>query len=291
MRIIVPFSPGGGSDVTARLAAEKLAAAFGQPVIVDNRPGASGNVGIRFVAKAPADGYTLLVMSSNFAINPTLYANAGYDPVKDFEPVTALTSYMFYLVCHPSLPVRSVKALIALAKAQPGKLAYSSAGIATGGHLAAEMFNAATGARLAHVPYKGVGPALYDTIAGQVPIMFGVPEVVTHIRAGKLTVLGVTGAARSPGFPNVPTIAESGFPAFEASSWHALFAPLGTPEGIVKRLNEEVRKGLSQRDVLEHFRQKDMNPVLGTPQALAALVKDTHATQSKLIRDSGIKAD
>ena len=291
LRLVVPFTAGGGSDVTARLVSEKLTTALGQPVIVDNRPGASGNIGIRYVAKAAPDGYTFLIMSSNFALNPTLYANAGYDPFKDFEPVAGLTSYMFYLVCHPSLPVRSVKALIALAKAQPGKLSFASGGIATGSHIAGEMFNAATGVKLTHVPYKGVGPAIYETLGGQIPITFGVPEVVPHIKAGKLIALGVTGPARSPGLPNVPTIAESGLPDFDVSSWHAMFAPLGTAEAIVKRINEEVRKGLGRREVADLLRQKDMELALGAPQELTALVKRTHAKQSKVVKDVGIKMD
>ncbi len=291
VRIVVPFVPGGGSDATARIVAEKLSASFGQQVIVDNRAGASGNIGINMVAKSPPDGYTLLVMSSNFAVNPSLYANAGYDPVRDFEPVAGLTSYMFYLVCHPSVPARSVKALIALAKSNPGKLTYASAGIATGGHFAGEMFSIMAGVRLTHVPYKGVGPGIYDTLGGQVSLMFGVPEVVPHIKTGRLVVLGVTGLTRSPTMPNVPTITESGLPGFDVTSWHALFAPAGTPSAIVKRVNDDVRKGFGQPEVAEILRRKDMDLAIGTPQELSALVKSTSAKWSKVIRDVGIKVD
>jgi len=272
IRIVLPFAAGGGVDSVARPLAQKLYVAFGYPVIIDNRPGAGGNIGIGMVAKSPADGYTLLVMSSNFAINPSLYPNPGYDPYKDFVPVTSLSSYMLFLVCNPSVPLRSVKALIAMAKEQPGKLTYASGGIATAGHFAAEMFIYATGARMTHVPYKGTGPAIIDTLGGQVTIMFGVPEVVPHIKSGRLAVLGVTGAKRSTALPNVPTIAESGVSGFEATSWHAMFAPRGTPEAIVNRLNDEVRKALRQPDVTEVLKNQGLDLVTGTPQQLTALV-------------------
>ena len=291
IRVIVPFAAGGGSDVTARMMTEKMAPGLGQPLIVDNRPGASGNVGITAVAKAPPDGYTMLVMSSNFAVNPSLYAKAGYDPVKDFEPISGLTSYMFYLVVHPSLPPRSVKALIALARANPGKLTYASAGIATGGHFAAEMFNVLASVKLTHVPYKGVAPGIVDTIGGQVSLMFGVPEVVPHVKTGRLTLLAVTGSARSPAMPAVPTVAESGLPGFDVTSWHSLFAPAGTPASIVKRLNDEVKKSFGVTEVADIFRRKDMDLAISTPQELGALVKTTQARWSKVIRDVGIKVE
>jgi tripartite-type tricarboxylate transporter receptor subunit TctC len=291
IRIVVPFSPGGGSDFTARIVAQKLTPALGQNVVVENRPGAGGNIGIKAVAGSPPDGYTLLVMSSNFTINPSIYSNAGYDPVKDFEPMAALTSYMLYLVCHPSLPVRSVKALIALAKAQPGKLTYASGGIATASHFAGEMFNSAAGVRITHVPYKGVAPGIYDTLGGQVAIMFGVPEVVPHIKTGKLMPLGVTGAKRSTVLPNEPTIAEAGLPGFEVTSWHAMFAPAGTPTAIVQRVNAEVRKGLMQTDVAESLSPKGLALSAGTAQELAAQVKSTTVRWSRLIKEAGIRVE
>lgn len=291
IRIVLPFAAGGGVDSVARPLAQKLYVAFGRPVIIDNRPGAGGNIGIGMVAKSPADGYTLLVMSSNFAINPSLYPNPGYDPYKDFVPVTSLSSYMLFLVCNPSVPLRSVKALIAMAKEQPGKLTYASGGIATAGHFAAEMFIYATGARMTHVPYKGTGPAIIDTLGGQVTIMFGVPEVVPHIKSGRLAVLGVTGAKRSSALPNVPTIAESGVPGFEASSWHAMFAPTGTPEAIVNRLNDEVRKALREPDVTEALKNQGLDLVTGTPQQLTALVKATATSAAKVIKETGMSVN
>ena len=291
VRIVLPFAPGGGADSVTRTVAQKLAGALGQPVIVDNRPGASGNIGIRVVAKAAPDGYTLLAMSSNFAINPSIYSNAGYDPIKDFEPVAQLDSYMLFLVCHPSLPVRSVKALIALAKDQRGKLSYASGGVATAGHLAAEMFNAAVGIRMTHVPYKGTGPAIYDTLGGHVPIIFGVPEVVPHVKEGRLAILAVTGAARSAALPDVPTIAESGVPGFAFTSWHAIFAPAGTPAAVVKRLNEEIRKVVTQPDIKDLLKNQGLELTTGTPQDLSSLVKATFVTSGKVIKDAQIKVE
>lgn len=291
IRIVVPFPPGGGVDSVARMVAHKLTAALGQSVIVDNRPGASGNIGIRFAAKAAPDGYTFLIVSSNFAINPSIYGDAGYDPVKDFEPVAPLTSYMLFLVCHPSLSVRSVKALIALAKEQPGKITYASAGTATASHFAGEMFNAAAGVRITHVPYKGTGPAIADTVAGHVTFMFGTPEVVPHIRAGKLTVLGATGARRSAALPDVPTIAEAELPGFEVTSWNGMFAPAGTPPAIVKRINEEVRRGLSQPDAMETLKQQGLDLATGAPGDLADQVKATVTKWSKVVQDNRIKVE
>jgi tripartite-type tricarboxylate transporter receptor subunit TctC len=291
IRIVLPFAAGGGLDSVARPLAQKLYVAFGHPVIIDNRPGAGGNIGIGMAAKSPADGYTLLIMSSNFAINPSLYPNPGYDPYKDFVPVTSLSSYMLFLVCNPSVPLRSVKALIAMAKEQPGKVTYASGGIATAGHFAAEMFIYATGARMTHVPYKGTGPAIIETLGGQVTIMFGVPEVVPHIKSGRLAVLAVTGAKRSSALPNVPTIAESGVPGFEASSWHAMFAPTGTPDAIVNRLNDEVRKALRQPDVAEAMKNQGLDLVTGTPQQLTALVKATATSAAKVIKETGMSVN
>ena len=291
IRLVVPFSPGGGLDATARMVADKLGAALGQSVLIENRPGAGGNIGIVYVAKAPPDGYTFLIMSSNFPINPSIYANAGYDPFRDFEPVSALTSYMLFLVSHPSMPIRNVKALIAIAKSPSSRLSYASGGIGTASHFGGELFNHLTGVRITHIPYKGTGPAIYETVGGQVPIMFGVPEVVPHIKAGKLTLIAVTGSGRSGIFPDAPTVAESGVPGYEMTSWHGLFAPAGTPAPIIKRLNDEVRRVLGQPDALEVLRKHSFDMIAGTPQELTALVKTTHSRLSKVVRDAGMKAD
>lgn len=290
IRIVVPFAPGGSMEAIARLVGQKLTAAFGQAVIIDNRPGASGIVGTEFVAKAPADGYTLLAMPSAFAMNPSLYSKAPYDPIKDFEPVSALASYPLLLVCHPSLPVRSIKALIALAKAQPGSLNYSSGGVGTSNHVAAALFAYMAGVRLTHVPYKGGGPALMDLIGGHVHIMFAAaPTTLPFAKSGRLRALGVSGAKRSPFLPDIPTIAQAGVPGYEVSSWSALFAPAGTPAAIVKSINAEVGKGLRQADALEVLARQGLEQAAGTPEDLASLVRTEVTKWAKVIKTTGIK--
>ncbi|MBI4189257.1 MAG: tripartite tricarboxylate transporter substrate binding protein [Betaproteobacteria bacterium] len=288
IRIVAPFAAGGGVDFVARIVGQKLSAGLGQSVIIDNRPGAGGNIGTELVAKAAADGYTLLAVSNSFTVNPSLYRKVPYDPIKDFEPVSALTSYMLFLVVHPSLPVRSVKALIALAKAQPGHLNYASSGSGTTTHIAGELFSYMAGVRMTHIPYKGSGPALPAVIGGQVALHFGSTTVVPHIKTGKLILLGVTGAKRSPAFPDAPTVAESGLPGYEATGWNALFAPAGTPVAIVKRISEEVGKGLSQADALEILEKQDLQQEAGTPEALAALVRTEVTKWAKVIKAAGI---
>ncbi len=290
IRIVVPFAPGGSMEVIARLVGQKLTAAFGQPVIIDNRPGASGIVGTESVAKAPADGYTLLAIPSAFAMNASLYNNAPYDPIKDFEAISTLASYSLLLVCHPSMPVRSVKALIALAKAQPGSLNYSSGGIGTSNHVAAELFAYVAGVRLTHVPYKGGGPAFMALIGGEVHIMFAAaPTTMPFVKSGRLRVLGVSTAKRSPFLPDVPTIAEAGVPGYEVNSWSALFAPAGTPAAIVKTINTEVGKGLRQPEALEVLEKQGLEQSAGMPEELASLVRSEVTKWTKVIKATGIK--
>ncbi|MBI4190175.1 MAG: tripartite tricarboxylate transporter substrate binding protein [Betaproteobacteria bacterium] len=290
IRIVVPFPPGGSNDVLARIVEKILTPALGQIVIIENRPGASGLIGTEFVAKAPADGYVLLLMTSAFAINPSLYSKIPYDPIKDFEPVSALTAYPLLLLGHPSLPVRSVKALIALAKAQPGNLNYSSGGIGTSNHIAGALFAHMAGVRMTHIPYKGVGPALTELVGGQVHIIFGAPSsTLPFVRSGRLRALGVTGAKRFPLLPDAPTIAEAGVPGYEITSWTALFAPAGTPAAIVKRISAEVEKGLRQADALDVLQKLGLDLTAGTPEALAALIRTEVTKWAKVIKDTGIK--
>lgn len=289
IRIIAPFAAGGGVDFVARITSQKLSAGLGQSVIIDNRPGAAGNIGTEIVAKAPADGYTLLAVSNSFTVNPSLYRKIPYDPIKDFEPVTLLTSYMLYLVRHPSLPVRSVKALIALAKAQPGSLNYASAGSGTTTHIGGELFTYMAGVRMTHIPYKGSAPSLIAVVGGEVALTFGSTSAVPHITAGKLVLLGVTGSKRSPRFPEVPTVAESGLPGYEATGWNALFAPAGTPIAIVKRLSDAVGIGFKEADALELFEKQDLEQGAGTPEALAALVRTELTKWAKVIKAAGIE--
>ena len=289
IRIIAPFAAGGGVDFVAHITSQKLSAGLGQSVIIDNRPGAAGNIGTELVAKAPADGYTLLAVSNSFTVNPSLYRKIAYDPVKDFEPVTLLTSYMLYLVRHPSLPVRSVKELIALAKARPGSLNFASAGSGTTTHIEGELFAYMAGVRMTHIPYKGSAPSLIAVVGGEVALSFASTSAVPHVRAGKLVLLGVTGAKRSPRFPEAPTVAESGLPGYEATGWNALFAPAGTPIAIVKRLSDAVGKEIREADALELFEKQDLEQAAGTPEALAALVRTELTKWAKVIKAAGIE--
>jgi tripartite-type tricarboxylate transporter receptor subunit TctC len=289
VRIINPFSPGGSLDLVARLLAKHMSAELGQPVLVDNRPGAGGNIGVEAVAKAPADGYTLLIVQSSITINPTLQARVPYDPVKDFAPISKVADYMFFLVAHPSLPVRSVKQLIALDKSRPGQLNYASVGIGSGTHLASELFNYMAGTKIIHVPYKGTGQALPDLIGGHVAIMFGSTSFVPHVQSGKLVALGVTGAARSPALPETPTIAEAALPGFEVTAWNALFAPAGTPEPILKRLNALVRTGLAQPEAKAAMDKQGLDATPSTQDELAKLVRTELDKWAKVIRVAGIK--
>jgi tripartite-type tricarboxylate transporter receptor subunit TctC len=290
LRIVVPFQSGGSVEPIARLVAQKLTTAFGRPVVIENRPGAGGMTGTEYVAKSPADGYTLLATPSAFVMNAALYNNASYDPVKDFEAVASLASYPLLLACHPSLPVRYVKDLVGLAKAQPGSLDYSSGGVGTSNHVAAELFGYMTGVRLTHVPYKGGGPAFTAMIAGEVHLMFVASQTaVPLLNSGRLRVLGVSTAKRSQFLPNVPTIAEAGVPGYEVNSWTALFAPAGTPAAIVKSLNAEVGKGLRQTDALELLKKQGLEHSAGTPEAVASMVRTEVAKWTKVIKTMGIR--
>jgi len=285
IRIIVPFQSGGSMESIVRLVGQKLTAAFGQPIVIENRPGAGGMVGTEFVAKSPNDGYTLLATPSAFVMNAAIHKNSSYDPVRDFEAVTLLVSYPLVLVIHPSLPARSVKTLISLAKAQPGILNYSSGGLGTSNHVAAELFANMIGVRLAHVPYKGGGPAFTALISGEVHLMFAASQTAApFLKSGRLRVLGVSTAKRSRFLSEVPTIAEAGVPGFEVNSWSALFAPAGTPAAIVKSLNAEVGKGMSQPDVSEVLDKQGVERSPGTPDEVASIIRIEAAKWTKVIR-------
>jgi tripartite-type tricarboxylate transporter receptor subunit TctC len=289
VRIVNPFSPGGSLDLVARLLAKHMSAELGQSVLVENRPGAGGTIGVETVAKAPADGYTLLIVQSSITINPTLQPKIPYDPIKDFAPISKVADYMFFLVAHPSLPVRSVKQLIALDKARPGQLNYASVGVGSGTHLASELFNYMAGTKIVHVPYKGTGQALPDLIGGHVAIMFGSTSFVPHVKSGKLVALGVTGATRSNALPEVPTIAEAALPGFEVTAWNALFAPAGTPEPIIKRLNALVRDGLAQPEAKATMDKQGLDATPSTQEELAKLVRTELDKWAKVIKASGMK--
>ena len=287
LRILVGFAAGGSADLLARIAAAKLNAALGQPAVVENRPGAGGNIAAELVARSAPDGYTLLVAPSAFAVNPSLYKRTPYDARRDFAPVTTLSTYMLFLVCHPSLPVKSAKDLIALAKARPGQLNYSSAGTGTTTHIAGELLSYMTGTTMTHIAFKGTGQQVPALLSGEVALAFGSTTVVPLIQSQKVALLGVTGAKRFPAFPDAPTIAET-VPGYEVTSWNALFAAAGTPPDIVRRLADEVAKGLRQSDVLDIFEKQGLQSAAGRPEELAALVAGEVTKWAKVIKAANI---
>jgi tripartite-type tricarboxylate transporter receptor subunit TctC len=292
VRIIVPQSPGASTDLTARLIAQRLNAALGQPFVVDNRPGAGSIVGTDLVAKAAPDGYTLLVVASSITLNPTLHKNLPFEPIRDFAPITQLSSFPNLLTVHPTLPVKTVKDLVALAKAKPGSLNYGSSGAATGTHLSAELFKFMTGIDMVHVPYKGGGPAVQALLGGQVQLNFAtIVSVLPHLKAGKLRGIAVTTAKRSPAAPEIPTIAESGVPGYDHGPWNGFLAPAKTPRAVVAKLNEETARILHSPDVKNVFMSEGAEPVGNKPEEFAAIIKSETVKWAKVIRAAGIKAD
>jgi tripartite-type tricarboxylate transporter receptor subunit TctC len=288
----VAAAPGGGSDFVARLLGQKLSAAFGQSLIIDNRPGAGGNVGTEIAARATADGYTLLIATSSHASNITLYRKIGYHPVKDFAPISQLVSNAFLLTVQPALPAKSVKEFIALAKARKGELTYGSAGAGQGAHLGMELFKSIAGFDAVHVPYGGIGPATVALLAGQInTALLTPPPTLPHVQTGKLRVLGVTTPKRMAQLPEVPTIAESGFPGFEVNNWQGLLAPAGTPEPVIARLHAETAKGLRSPDVVERLTAASTEPVATSPKEFAAFLQAEITKWEKVIRQSGARAD
>jgi tripartite-type tricarboxylate transporter receptor subunit TctC len=293
VRIVVPFPAGGTTDLLARSAAQKLSEAWSQQVIVDNRPGAAGNIGSELVAKSPGDGYTLLMGTvGTHAINASLYAKMPYDHVKDFVPVILVAGVPNVLVVHPSVPVNSVQELIAYAKANPGKLNFASSGNGTSIHLSGELFKTMTGVQMAHIPYKGSAPAITDLLGGQVQLMFdNLPSALPYIKAGKLRALAVTSTTRAPALPDAPTVAESGVPGFEASSWFGLLAPAGTPRDVVIKINGEVAKWLDSPDAKEKLAAQGANVASGSPEDFAKHIQTETAKWAKVVKDSGAKID
>ena len=292
VRAVVPFPAAGGTDILARLFLQKIAERIGANFVIDNRAGAGGTIGTEIVAKAPPDGYTILVCSSSHTINPSVYKKLGYDPARDFAPVTMIASGPGLLVVHPSVPAKSVKELIALAKAKPGQLNYASAGNGTPPHLAAELFKSMAGIDLVHVPYKGNVPAFVDLISGAVSLSFptitsGLPQV----RAGKLRALGVTSKARSSVVPDVPTIAEAGLPGYESSTWYGMLAPAGTPKGIVMKLHQEMVEALKTPDMREKLAAQGLEPVGNTPAEFASIISAELVKWGKVVAAAGVKAE
>jgi tripartite-type tricarboxylate transporter receptor subunit TctC len=292
VRLIVPQSPGASTDLTARLIAQKLSAAFGQTVVVDNRPGAGSIIGTDLVAKAAPDGYTLLVVASSITLNPSLHKNLPFDVVRDLAPITQLSAFPNLLTVHPALPVKTVKDLVALAKAKPGSLNYGSSGSATGTHLSAELFKYMTGIDMVHVPYKGGGPAVQALLGGQVQLNFAtIVSVLPHVRAGKLRGVAVTTAKRSPTMPDIPTIAESGVPGYDHGPWNGFLAPARTPRAVIARLNEETARILHLPETKAVFTNEGAEPVGNKPEEFGAIIKAETAKWAKVIQAAGIKAD
>jgi tripartite-type tricarboxylate transporter receptor subunit TctC len=291
VRFIVPFAPGGNTDLQGRLIAQKLTAAFSQQVVVDNRGGAGGTLGVDLAAKAPPDGYTIVIASfGNILVAPALYRNLPYDPVRDLAPVVLVSTPPGILVVNPGLPVKNVKELIAYARSNTGRLNYGSAGNGVWNHLFAELFKSMAKIDMTHVPYKGTGPAVTDVIGGQIQLSFSpFPTALPHIKSGRLRALGVTDAKRSPVVPELPTIAESGLPGYSAASWFAVLAPAGTPKPIVAKLNGEINRIFTEPDVRSAFAADGSEPVGGTPEALAKSIREGIAKWGKLVRDLGVQ--
>jgi tripartite-type tricarboxylate transporter receptor subunit TctC len=293
VRLVLPYPPGGGSDTIARPLAQRLTESLGQQVVVDNRGGGSGSIGMEHAAKAPADGYTIVMaLTAQLAVNPSLFRKLPYDPVEDFAPITLLAQGPYVLAVHPSVPAKNVKELIALARKRPNDLAYASSGNGSGGHLAAELLKSMTGIKMLHVPYKGGGPALVDLIAGQVQVLFTTwASGRGHIQSGRIRALAVSTAKRPKAIPNLPTVAESGVPGYDAGVWYALLAPAGTPAAIVDRLNREVRTVLERPDYSKLLQDSAIDPVGSTPAELGAYIRSEGAKWAKVVRDAGVHID
>ena len=290
IRLIIPYPPGGGADILGRVVAQKLSGVLGQQVLPDNRGGANGIIGTELAARAPGDGYTLLFPSSPHTVNVSMLPTLPYDTVKDFAPVSLVATTPYILVVHPSMPVRSVKELIAFAKARPGKIDYASGGTGGSPHLAMELFKSVTGTDFVHVAYKGVGPALVDVLAGQVQVFFAnAAPAMPHIQAGRLRALGTSGAKRSAAAPGIPTVAEAGLPGYEASAWFGVIAPARTPRAIVERLNGEIVKLMRMPDVEERLTSMAADVRVSTPQEYARIIDADVERWGSLVRRLGLK--
>ncbi len=291
VRIIAPFAPGGGTDFIARVAATKLTETLGQTVIVDNRPGAGGTLGAEIGAKSPSDGYTLTLVAGSYSVNPSLF-KINFDPVNDITPIIQLSQGPFLVVVHPALPVKNIKDLIALGKQKPGGLIFASSGAGSIIHLATELFNDMAGIKMIHVPYKGTGPALTDTIAGQTQLLFSsIAVAVPQVRNNRLRAIAVTTPKRVDAFPDVPTINESGLKGYETVLWHGLIGPKNLPRPIVDRLNGDLNKILQNKDMQDKLAGDGVTAAGGTPEQFGATIKRDIDTWRKVVQKAGVKAD
>src|SRR5919204_1020798 len=293
IHLIVPFPPGGGNDTVARAIGQQISPELGQPVVIDNRPGAGGSVGAELAAKSAPDGYTLFLAGvGSHAVNPNLHSRLPYDPVRDFAPITLVASAPSVLVVNPAVPARSVAEFTAYARANPGKLNYASNGQGSAAQLAAAMYESMAGVKMVHVPYKGIAPAMTDLMSGEVQLMFGtIVALVPHIQAGKLRALAVTSRKRSPLLPDVPTLAESGLPDYQAGSWYGIMAPAGTPRDIVERLNGAVVKAIRHPEVAKRLVQEGAIVIGSTPAEFGAHIKAELARVAAVVRAAGIRIE
>lgn len=290
VRFIIPFPPGGGTDIVGRVIGQKLADALNQPFVIDNRAGAAGTLGSSIAAKAPADGYTILLATASFAISASFYRNLPYDPVKDFDAVGLIALQPLALVVHPSVPAKSAKELIALAKAKPDVLNFASSSAGGITHLAGELFKSITGIRIVHVPYKGSNPALTAVLTGQVHLMIGpVGPALPHIQSGKLRALAMGSAQRSALLPELPTLAEAGVPGYEAGTWYGMLAPSGMPAAVIRVLNQQIGAALKSKDVVERFAALGFEPASSTPARFAEYMRSEIAKWARTMKEAGVQ--
>jgi len=292
LKFILPFPPGGGTDILGRLIAERLSASLGQPVVTENRGGAGGNVGAEAAAHSAPDGYTIVLVAPTIAISPSLYSKLNYDPVKDLAPVSLVATVPNVMITNPAVEAKNLQEFIALARSRPGAMNYGSGGAGTSNHLAGELFNIVTGAKLVHVPYKGVNLAMQGVLAGEIQLVFiGIPAALPHIKAGKLRALALVAPQRSPALPEVPTVAEAGLKDFEVTTWYGIMTPAGTPRPIVSRLNAELVKIMHTPDVKERLAGMATDPRTSTPEEFAAYLKQEIAKWGDVVRKANLKAD
>jgi tripartite-type tricarboxylate transporter receptor subunit TctC len=292
IRIVVPSSPGGGTDILARQIAQKLTERWGQQVIVDNRPGAGQMIGIELVAKAAPDGYTLVMTATPLALNTVLYKKVPYDPVRDFAPISQVAAMPNIIVTHPALPARTIRELIALAKSHPGQLVYASSGVGTGPHLSMELFLTMAGVKMGHVPYKGTNPGMIDTMAGQIQVLMStLLPPLPHIKTGRLRALGVTSSKRVSSLREVPTVAEAGVPGYEVVGWYGIAAPANTPRDVINKLYSEIANILQSPETREKLAADGAEPVGSTPEQFTAFIQSEIDKWSRVVKSSGIHVE
>ena len=292
VRFILPFPPGGGTDILGRLIAERLAANLGQPVLIENRGGAGGNIGAEAAAKSAPDGYTIVLVAPSLAISPSLYSKLNYDPLRDFAPVSLVATVPNVMVTQPSIAAQSLREFIALAKAKPGAMNFGSGGSGTSNHLAGELFNIVAGVTLVHVPYKGVNLAMQDVLTGRIElVVIGIPAAAPHLKAGKLRALALIAPRRSAALPEVPTVAEAGLPDFEVTTWYGVLAPAATPRAIIARLNAELVKIMDSPEMQERLANLATEPKTSTPEEFSVYIKQEIAKWGEVVRKAGLKAD